>query len=238
MAVGDIIRTDVHFTFQGNPNIYCFAFRVIIPAPALDDEDNLLDWWETEGLVGVLGPPVKVGFDTLHDNTVVFNCLVAQKIANALTPTVKGVSLEVTKTIGINGTLSGLSLPGQNSFMLQTLPLNLSSILSTERGRNFHTGLHDTDQIDGVWTQAASDKITKFYGDWFLGDNVEFGSAEYEYINWSATTHAKNVSSIPPSPLVDAWNAVEHVRGLKSVKTQRRRQHENPCDKYFDTVDT
>ena len=67
-------------------------------------------------------------------------------------------NLQIQKAITVPGTLTGLALPRQCSLVVQ-LPPNFSNSDPTRKGRDFYTGMVETQQTNGAWTTDAAQDL-------------------------------------------------------------------------------
>jgi len=116
--------------------------------------------------------------------------------------------------------------------VIQTLP-DLDDGNPSHRGRDYWTGFPVDAQVDGVWTDAAYDLLADQLVMSLMGTIQGSDGGQYRWGNFSPKLLAQRVG--PPIDLtIDPWKEVRNMRGLKQVRTQRRRQALNPCDKYFE----
>ncbi len=231
MALDDVLKVDVHFTLQGNPNVYCFNYVVSISSgiPGQDEVD----------LNAVFNTDIIPGIRLWSDETVVFHCLVTSLVKRGdpdddtvFAPKV----FDLANVLGLRSVQE--ALPGQCSAVVQTFK-SLEDAGPRLRGRDFITGLVEADQADGEWSQATADLVLNVYETAIIGDLAGGAGATYTYGNYSATQEAENndpqfVSNggaVPDPPTFgnNPFNDVTIVRMVESVRTQRRRQHEDAC---------
>lgn len=223
MAQNDIYRVDVHSTLQKNPNVNCFFYQETDEVtPGGNPTKILLDEFVATNLPDML---------ELFDETMIVDCTTCQ-----LHHPTKGFP-QLTE-----GPLPGLkmmavALPGQCSMVAQTLS-NLDDITARNRGRDFHTGFVETEQVDGTWTVAAVALVGAFYVSEMMVPLMA-GGGTFVYGNFSATQAAENINPLflgdppaqtPPPTFGDPpFQIVSQVQITTKVRTQRRRQPLDPC---------
>ncbi len=231
MAIDDIIKADVFFTHQKNPNQYCYNFETTVSSePATQDLEEFATVF-----VAIIMPGIKAW----SDESVIFNCVKTSLVVRG-DPDDDSVPLPVIKNLGdAAGTRMTLdALPGQCSAVVQTLK-SIDEVKPRTRGRDFITGLVETDQTDGLWTQATADLVLNRYDTVIIGTLAGVGAGRYLYGNFSPTQQAENVNKdfvsngglVPdPETFGDApFSEVTLSRMQQLVRTQRLRQPEDPC---------
>ncbi len=223
MAVDDILKLDVNFELQKNPNTYDFVYRVEV-AGGTDAADALAlaTFFNTTPMTNIL---------PIQTDAINFTCLVVTRIDPS--PLVPQKVLT-----GVAGTKVTDSLPGQCSMVLQ-LHKDESNDSARQRGRDFWSGFVEGDQDTGVWTNAAMDTIQNWYQTEILG-TISQGGATFRFGVWSRTQKKENddpqfVSNggavpDPPTFGTDPFTVVTYICSRTQVRTQRRRQPEDPCE--------
>lgn len=214
MPAGDIYMSALHFTYQGNANLYCNYFRVktevnesLIPSEIAVYVDND---WDTE-----MKPTV--------DSSFVPDCIEVRQVhPNNSIPDISAVTNPAgTRTPADN-------LPGQCS-LVATLFGDVANPDARNRGRDFWTGAQEGDQAAGVWSSVPGNFKNLING-YYAARDTEFvgGSGNvYEWVIFSRTA-AKLL--LP----VFSWT-VKLMRVRYLIRTQRRRQPADPCEA-FDNV--
>ncbi len=230
MAVGDVLKLDVFFTLQKNPNSYCYNFEVTgIADPSVGDQFDLAKAFDDTFIPGMRN---------WSDETVIFHCLQVTTVFKAdlsvpsVLPTIRDLSdLAGTRTMAV-------ALPGQCSAVVQTFDTP-ENVTPRTRGRDFITGLVETDQVDGDWTQATATLILGAYEMSLLPTLQGDANGSFEYVNFSRTQQAENIDPqfvsnggvVPDPPTFgnSPIGAVNNVRLVGLVRTQRQRQAEDVC---------
>jgi len=216
MATGDIYITNLWFQFQGQTdNIYGYYIQAD-EDPGLDsDEEQLNDWFDSDFILAL---------KPFQASTLVFTCIETQKIwsgpSAALFP-----SIGRQKAITTPGTLTPLALPGQCSLVVQLLP-NFTNADMTRRGRDFYTGLGETQQTNGAWTTDTAQDIMDV-----LTAELEVGivTANGHNFTWGNFSYKRAKVGGAGDPFI----AINSLRALKHVRTQKRRDARDPCDKFI-----
>lgn len=228
MAVDDIIQLEEHFTLQGNPNQFTWAFHVDTSDSSGDDVLALATAWSGAD---------HTEFRKMFDSTWVTDCIMARKIH----PTVQ-IPAEIltggagTRPVVLDG------LPGQCCMLVQMLPAT-GEPTQRRRGRDYVTNRDDVDHIDGVWTQAGADVVLIFYNDTLAGVTAGAGGGLYRFGVWSQRQLTENEDpqfvsnggSVPDPPTFDndPFTIIDTFRARARVRTQRRRQPEAPCGQFL-----
>jgi len=218
MPVNDLYKTDVWNEFQGDvDNQWTFISKVITDAPGvLGNEEDLNSHFAAT--VDLLLIQMALTFE--------FTCIDTKKIyvatTNKKTP---GIPHQLGLT-GKAGTSMGGALPSQCQFCVQELS-DIDDGNPSKRGRSFYNGFNVDDQTDGDWdsipvTVFAAVLVTQLMGG-FTGPN----GGDYTWVGISSK--AFDLDPIPAGFTFD----INILRGLKQVRTQRKRQPLNPCDRYF-----
>jgi len=221
MAVTDVYKSNIFFDLQGQPdNILTYYFRQSGDVTSGFVEDSIIDGIETDLL-----PALAV----VLNEELVFGCIEVAKLfdgaGNVVMP-----SIPRHKTIDIEGAISLTeSLPGQCSLVVQTLP-GLDDTNPRHRGRDFYTGFSEGDQADGVWLEATANALVAALQSALSPVLQGSADGEYQWVNWSPTIAAEAAPAIRPD------SVITHVRPLRLVRTQRRRQPENPCALYYNVL--
>ena len=226
MSLGDIYQVDLHSVFQGNRNIMCFNCMVLVD-PASDPIGlDLANYFEASFIPG-LAPLMHTGKN--------WDCIETQlKSIKAALCEVN--DLKYQQNIDIDGTLAtSPGLPGQCSLVVQTFQ-ELVATDANNRGRDFWQGFIETQQVDGEWVQATWDSLQTVLDGTIMGGFEGPDGGEYGWVNYSPTL-AKARCALPggtdPLTADTAWFEITFLRALKQVRTQRRRQAENPCDQFL-----
>ncbi len=225
MANNHVYRSKLHYTLQGNRNIRTLDHQMLTNTSGNSDEQELMDYW-----VGLAGIAV---IAAVQSDNVLWDCIEIQKIfddgpTKAESSVVNGDPMY--KNINIAGGDSiNDALPGQCSLLIQSRHIS-EPMDKHYQGRDFWTGFVETDQDNGEWSVARWDVIGLAIEDATTAPGaVGFTSI---MVNWSST-YGKAFNANPAAnPLPCA--IVSDLRGIKQVRTQRRRQALNPCDQYFD----
>lgn len=125
MAVGDLYQTTISFTYQRNPNVYLYTFRLDAIVPPQEPEDELNTFFQVT-VIPALQP--------LHAPGVSFECVDTQLFY----PT-KGVREQLALAPPLAGSRTGEGLPGQCSVVTQLLT-DPDDNTPRNRGRDFNTG--------------------------------------------------------------------------------------------------
>lgn len=223
MAELDIIRIDVNSTFQKNPNLFCTYWVVTAADSSGDDVNALLNSYS----LNVVTP-----LQAIYPVGIEVDCLVGQTV-DPLPASIPQVFAETGPGIRM-----GAELPGQCSAVVQQLPTQLNPT-ARQRGRDFWTGLVETDQVDGLWVQATANLVLGFYNDELIPGLSGAAGGTYGYVVWSKTQrdenddpqYVSNGGSTPDPPTFGDLESyvIDRVRMVAPVRTQRRRQAEDPC---------
>lgn len=228
MATADVYKIDTFFDFQGQTNnVYQWYADVIADSTGgVDNETALMNYFESSAL-----PTLAIGLD----DSFVFKCIDVKQV-------LKGVDNELVnflnrqRTVSIAGTISvAEALRGQCSMVVQTLEDD-SDVDPSRRGRDFFTGFPEGDQADGEWTTAALDRVVGQLKSELNATDFTSNGGQYGWSNWSPKLEkARKLETMAPftRPAVGIF----FLRPLKKVRTQRRRQALNPCDKYGTVVE-
>lgn len=221
MAVDDVYQTDIFFTFQGDTNnIFTYHLKET-NAPAGADSEDEINFF----MVNVFIPDLLTNFSP----DLVFDCSDTRRIwsgaQNSLVP-----SISRQLAMMLPGTSSpGESLPGQCSMLIQLMG-DLDNPDPSRRGRDFYTGFIEGDQAAGVWTANASGDLTTDLKENLMDGVGTANGGQYQWIVFSHKFAKQEPQVDDPSTIINVLRALKHVR------TQRRRQPTNPCDKYFAPV--
>lgn len=216
MATGDVYLAEVWFSFQGQEdNIYGYYLEALGPPGVGSDETQLATWFESD-FIPALKP--------FQATTLVFTCIDVKRIWSEV-PGILDTSIGIQNAIAIPGTLTPLALPGQCSLVVQLLP-NFTNSDPTRKGRDFYTGLGETQQTNGAWTTDAAQDIMDV-----LTAELEVGvtTANGSLFTWGNFSYKRAQPAGAGSP----FESITALRALKHVRTQRRRDARNPCDKYI-----
>ncbi len=230
MAANDVYQVNVFFDFQFNrANTYTFFAQEVTPPASVSPEDDLIEHFENDVIPGI---------NDLMVNDVNFNCIEAKKILedNKQQPT---FSLPRSKSVLIPGDDAvNPGLPGQCSLLIQTIH-DINDNNPQERGRDFWTGFADNAAPDGIWTQATADSITGTLNTHLIQTFTAAGGGVFTWGNYSkkleAARKAQSAADFLAAP-IQPFKSIAVMRPVKQVKTQRRRESDNPCDKYYASV--
>jgi len=229
MAVDDVYETTTFFDFQDNPNVYIFHLREDGGGAGVP-EDEINNYFEA-----VVLPAIAI-FTT---DKLKFVCIETRRILiNDQKDPVS--SLPRQNVVDINGMKASPlePLPGQCSLVIQLLN-DIENLDPKRRGRDFWTGLLEADQDNGTWLQAAADAITGAMNAAFLQPFATVGGATYLWGVYSQTLAAQRKAQPDGTPvpnLIDPFSLIRDMRPLQQVRTQRRRQPDNPCKLYYPVV--
>lgn len=224
MAVDDILQLEEHFTHQGNPNQFTWAWKVVATDTVDTDPQTLLqEWAVTEHDL----------LRAIFNDDTLFDCTVVRKIH----PTIQLPAEELTNDVGTRPVVDA-DLPGQCCMVIQ-MNDDTGEPTPRRRGRDFVTGRDGIDHADGVWNQAAADLVLGFYST-ALGTTIDSGNGgSYQFGIWSVRQLTENENPIfvsnggatpdPPTFGNDPFTAITVFRARSVVRTQRRRQPERPC---------
>lgn len=218
MAVGDIYLSTIEFTYQNNPNAYHFHLKVTTEG----DPDN------TGTHVAQFGQARTIAYQALHNTFVDFQCATARQIwPNKSVPEVV-----ITNLSGNRTTTGPITLPGQCSCVV-TLYGDPVDPTKHNRGRDFWTGQLAQDQELGLWDHPAA--YLQEVCDWYaaMGNTYTNGGNVFD-IGIFSPTEAKRSLGPPPDPTVVFFWKLQKIRAKQLVRTQRRRQPEDPCEVFCD----
>ncbi len=227
MALNDIYQVTTFFDFQGNlNNVYIWYFIEVSPATSGTNEAAMIEFFEDDML-----PNLAIGLD----ENFKFTCIDAKRILKQLVK-LKVSSIGEQKTISISGTvMSAEALPGQCSLVIQTIK-DLEDATTSTRGRDFFTGFVEGDQADGIWLDATQDRVTGQIDAKFSNSNIIKNGFIGSWVNLSGALYKlRKLETMAPFSTIH--NNIQFMRPLNHVRTQRRRQSLNPCDKYGTVVD-
>lgn len=230
MAVGDVYQVTLFFDLQGQTeNIYQFYLDQTQAGGTPTVEEALNNWAEVEWITDM---------KPFFTPDKVFKCIETKKIFSS---DVKDNVPELGRqeSISIAGTnIETNSLSGQCSLVIQNL-FDTTETDPSKRGRDFFTGFPMDAQVDGIWeaVQYASFE-TAFVA--VMKPTITHLGGGWIWTNFSHTLNKARIAQDPATPEPSWIDPVSHIgiiRALKHVRTQRRRQSMNPCDKYFTLVD-
>ncbi len=228
MPSGDVYKIDTFFDFQGQTNnVYQWYADVINDATGgVDNETALMNYFETTVM-----PALVVGLA----ETFEYKCVDVKQI-------LKGVDNELVnflnrqRTVSIKGDETVIpGLPGQCSLVVQTLEDD-SDVEPSRRGRDFFSGFPEQDQTDGEWTTGTIDRVVGQLKAVLNTTAFTSNGGDYGWLNWSPKLEAKRKTETV-APFTRPAVPIFFLRPLKKVRTQRRRQALNPCDKYGTVVE-
>lgn len=222
MAVGDVYQSDIWFSLQGDDvNIYTYHLKEVSAPGVLKSEDDI-----NAQLALSLVP----AFVMSQSDQVEFTCIETKKIFDIpQLATVTSVGRQLALT-GQVGTLLTNSLPAQCSLCVQLLS-DLDLANPSSRGRDFYTGFTCDDTLNGEWLVSTVDTWQNGLANTFFPTMQTLDGGEYEWVVYSS-----KLANQDPT-LADPTSQINHLRSLKQVRTQRRRQPTNVCDKYFQIKD-
>jgi len=230
MPIGDIVRVDVNYTFQNNPNTWCTFWETQTAAPVDTEPVSILDLF-----FGSLQPALEV----IMSNQITFDCLVAQVID----PLPAG--LPVVRNRDAVGALDSTELPGNVNAVVQTLEGIVESP-PRKRGRDFWPGASVLEQVEGFWTQGYANLILDFYIAEVIPLLTDTNEGAYEWGNYSFTQRAENADpqfmgnggTVPDPPTFgnDPFTEITLVRMVRACRTQRRRQPLDPCQPPYEST--
>jgi len=229
MAVDDVYSVDIHMTYQQNPNIMCFNYRVKVETDPTIVISDLITQGDTT---------IKAALLPLHVTTVLFPCVTVRQIwPNNSLP-------EIKATAAIVGTRTPTTaLPGQCS-NVWTLFSDKLNPTARNRGRDFWFGQDCADLVaNGAnYDQAWLDAVAAFYVALDQDFSGAGGANDFEWCIFSRTQAVENVDpqfvsnggAVPDPPTFGNEPAptVIFVRSDGLVRTQRRRQPEDPCAEF------
>lgn len=228
MPAGDVYKIDTYFDFQGQTNnVYQWYADVITDATGgVDNETALMNYFEVTVM-----PALIVGLV----DTFIFKCVDVKQV-------LKGEDNELVnflnrqRTVSIAGDESVIpGLPGQSSLVVQTLEDD-SDVDPSRRGRDFFSGFPEQDQLDGEWTTVTIDRVVAQLKGTLNATMFASNGGDYGWVNWSPKL-AKERKAQTMAPFTRPAVPIFFLRPLKKVRTQRRRQALNPCDKYGTIVE-
>lgn len=216
MATGDVYQVEIWNTLQGDTN-NIWTFHVIEDgAPAGTVEDDLNDHFSDHVVDNLL---------SFLADVFTFTCIDTKKIYDALSNSkLTSVPRQLSLT-GKVGTDVNDSLPGQCSLVMQEIG-DLDTASPTSRGRLFINGASELSQADGEWDQTWAQGVIGVFNTNLLGGFTGDDGGTYR---WGVVSQ-KILDQTPPGTF---FTEIEQLRGLKQVRTQRRRQPLDPCDRYF-----
>lgn len=218
MPVDDIYLGNIENEFQGNANTYSFYLRV----ETVNDEDNI-----SAGVLEFLAAR-RTALLPLHSLLVTFRCNTVRQVwPNKSLP-----ESDITGLIGSRTCTAGV-LPGQCSAVI-TLYGDKANPTQHNRGRDFMTGACVDDQVNGTWFTGPASYLQDwcdYYQTMTNSFTDSFGNV-FD-IGIFSLTQAKKTIEVPPQAVVFFW-PLNFVRGRSLVRTQRRRQPEDPCEEVCD----
>ncbi len=207
MATGDVYQGEQHFTLQSNPNTYCFFYQI-----TTEVNESVASRDVAVHMKDVVFPLIQA----LTVDTAIFHCVTGKEVWP------KTSIVEVQETPGIGGQDKGLAqiLPGQCNMVAQ-LYGDQANPTASNKGRDFWTGWISDDQEDGKFESSATGVIQTFYETL----PKSFTSTNGNVFDWGVFS-MKLAKQSPPVPF---FFTVKLIRINKLVRTQRRRQPEDPC---------
>lgn len=222
MPVGDIYVVSNEFEYQDNANAYSFYLRVTAEANPNLVGSQLLDF----------GVARQTAWLPLHQVLVTFRCVTARQVY----PTNSLPQLRITDVTGSRSCFPSLAgLPGQ-CCAVATLYGDIANPTANNRGRDFITGMCCSDQINGVIDVDGGG----YGGDLCLmyvtmSSSYTAGGNEYEIGIYSPTRAKPPMWPVTPSVVPFFWR-LQHVRVRSLIRTQRRRQPQDPCEAVCDNA--
>lgn len=229
MAVDDVYMGVAHSIYQQNANVFCVYFQVESEIDESAIAQEIADWVE---LVAV------VALQPLRATLVEWRCSTARRIW-------PDTSIETVNPFGpfALGTRVGTDyLPGQLSAVIQLVG-NSDTPTSRNRGRDFHYGMlqSDIDTFGANWTAAFQQELNDIY----VAFTSTFTTTTSNVLRlgvFSRTQAEENVDpqyvsnggTVPDPPTFGDpfFNILDQVRSNPLIRTQRRRQPEDPCRFY------
>lgn len=227
MPIGDIYTVSTFFDFQGQTNnVYLWHMFTNDDADTSTNEHALNEYFEDTVL-----PAFVVGLD----ENFIFKCIDTKLVIDE---SVKDPVTSISQQIAVNlagSVTTAEALPGQCSMVIQTID-ELSNGDPSSRGRDFYTGFVEGDQADGVWIDATLAARTGILNTVLKPSSILKNGGQWFWVNLSPKRIAARKAGGGP-PFVKVFADIEFLRPLKAVRTQRRRQFLNPCDKFGVIVD-
>lgn len=222
MAVGDIYQVVNEFEYQQNPNNYIWHLRVKEEGNPGDITQALLDF----------GHARVTAWLPLHTPSVLFRCNVVREVF----PDTSVPEYQIyDPAAGGNRTCTpaDTGLPGQCSCVV-TMYGDIENPTQFNRGRDFITGQCCDDQFNGKWDQTGApgaylDDLCEMYR--LMGNEYVNGLNKFD-IGIYSRTRAKPPGDPPPPPIVPYFWVLQRIRAKQLVRTQRRRQPEDPCENF------
>lgn len=199
---------------QGNDNAYSFFYR----STQESNESTAARDIASHLFLNVF--PLMVGFQS---SDALFHCSSVREVY-------KETSIVETQTInqpGGNTPALGGSLPGQCS-LVAALYGDAENPTPSNRGRDFWGAFVEDQQSDGQWDLGLLGEVQVFYEE----IDKQFTSPNnntFELGIFSPTNAKKNLGEVPPVPELEVFWTIKVITLTNSVRTQRRRQHTDPC---------
>ncbi len=227
MALDDIIQGTIHSVYQGNRNVWSTYLQVLTENDSSKIIDDVEEYLKND-VVPLLIP--------LHNAGVSFDCTEVRRIWPA--PSLP----EIAPLVAQGGTRPGaIMVPGQVS-KVATLITNQTAISSRNRGRDFWYGMVESDlavsgsQWDTSYMTAVRDfyvNLTSTHTDGTTGNSYAVGvfsrTQAVENANPLAIGDDGIANQDRPTFGDPPFNLLTLVRSNPLIRTQRRRQPENPC---------
>lgn len=209
MPVGDIHLTALHFTLQGNANMFCNYFQTDEEPDAAavisDLSTYIVDDWEND-------------MRSIMDDTFVVDCVEVRQVhPNNSIPNIEAVSNPAGSRTAAE------AYPGQCS-LVATLFGDKDNPDGNNRGRDFWTGAQEGDQGDGAW-KTTTGKFLFLVTAYYDNRTVLVEPASGNVFSWG--TFSRKRAAVPSVPF---FYQMELVRLRHLVRTQRRRQPTDPCE--------
>lgn len=214
MPAGDVYTGELHFELQNNFNIYSFFYEVTNESNETTVARDIAVHIK-EDVWPLIKPDVRINF--------LAHCAIAREVCPA-------TSLNSVIRIdepGEEDAINVETLPGQCSLLAQLFG-DTENPNRHNRGRDFWTGFSDSAQVNGFWQAAKIADVQAFYE----ALPKSFTSENANTLRWgvfSPTRCKQNKAEPPPEPLHQVFWPVQLVRLVFAVRTQRRREHFDPC---------
>ncbi len=227
MAAGDFHQVNTFHDFQGQTNnVYSWYFLMGSDPTSGTVDAKMIDFFEDDLL-----PTLAIGLD----ENFTFTCIESKRIIDVdVKDKVTGIGEQ--KAVTIAGTIMAAEgLPASCQMVIQTLS-SLTDADPTGRGRDFYYGFVEGDQADGIWLDATQNRVTGQLDAEFSSGSIVKDGMTAQWVNWSNKRMALRSAGGGP-PFLNPSTDINFLRPLNHVRTQRRRQSLNPCDKYGTVVD-
>lgn len=219
MAVGDIWQMNSHYELQLNPNIYTYHLQTTVEADSSKLTDDIV----------AFGTLRMIALQPLHTAEVLFRCSEAFR-------TFPDKSIPKIAVHNLAGTRTAIStLPGQCQCVV-TLYGDILAPTGRNTGRDFWNGQDVSDQDNGKWDSDPAgymEDVRDYYI--AMGDTYEPASGNKFDIGVYSRSNSTPPGGPPaPPPIVPYFWKLQRARVRQLVRTQRRRQPEDPCELVID----